>query len=365
MLLLLLLLLAMSRAAVSLGLQVAHPALQWTANPLARHSTTGGGAAGSGSPTQESGSPRQGLQGVFKLLEREGRLNQVCRAGWQACIVDETAWHGKNASPPACHLPACCRPSPLQITPVNHERCPHLLAIYLPTSIPSPHGQLDALKAAVGRYETAAAELQAGNHELSEALSRVHRHARGLEGQLEALAVEAAEREAAAAREAAEHEAALVAEAAAAREAAEAAAVARLAQLEELGGRLQEAMASRLALQAQLEAAVAEKQRLLDVARAEQEAAAAAAAEAQVELAAACLEAAQERKAAEAREAALAARVAQLEAQHVVQLSLTVRSHEEEWAAESRRAAALEARAAELSARVAAYQQRDERDAAA
>ncbi|PSC71599.1 hypothetical protein C2E20_5054 [Micractinium conductrix] len=273
---------------------------QWTANPLARHSTTGGGAAGSGSPTQESGSPRQGLQGVFKLLEREGRLNQ-----------------------------------------------------------------LDALKAAVGRYETAAAELQAGNHELSEALSRVHRHARGLEGQLEALAVEAAEREAAAAREAAEHEAALVAEAAAAREAAEAAAVARLAQLEELGGRLQEAMASRLALQAQLEAAVAEKQRLLDVARAEQEAAAAAAAEAQVELAAACLEAAQERKAAEAREAALAARVAQLEAQHVVQLSLTVRSHEEEWAAESRRAAALEARAAELSARVAAYQQRDERDAAA
>lgn len=50
--------------------------LQWTPNPLARHSTAGGDT---GSPGGGEGgeSPRQGLAGVFRLLEREGRVNQV------------------------------------------------------------------------------------------------------------------------------------------------------------------------------------------------------------------------------------------------------------------------------------------------
>lgn len=67
---------------------------QWTPNPLARHSTAGGGGSSCpGSP----GSPQQGLQGVFRLLEREGRLNQVSGLGgvWVAGrLVVLAGWMG-------------------------------------------------------------------------------------------------------------------------------------------------------------------------------------------------------------------------------------------------------------------------------
>lgn len=191
--------------------------------------------------------------------------------------------------------------------------------------------QVEALKRAVAQYETTAAELQAGSHQLTEVLHQVQAHTAELEAALTA-----------------QHQATSGLESMA--EAAQAQARRQLTQLEELGGKLEEAMAARSALQAQLAVAAAEQARLLEAAAAEREAAAA--------------EAQRQRAAAAETAARLLGRITELEGRKLVHLSLTVQSHEAEWRAEAARSAVLEAQVAELAANVAAYQQRDRLQAA-
>ena len=182
---------------------------------------------------------------------------------------------------------------------------------------------MEALKEAVASYESAAAELQSTNHELSEALQAVQQHAQAMEVRL-------ADEQAAAAAQQQQ----------------------RVAQLEEAGIKLEEVLASRLALQAQLGTAAEQQRQLLEQARAEREAAAAAA---QRERQAAGAAAAQTEQ--------LMASIRELETRKPVHLSLSV-SHEAEWRAEAVRAAALEARAGELQGRVSAYQRQARLEAA-
>lgn len=179
----------------------------------------------------------------------------------------------------------------------------------------------------MGQYEATAAELQAANTQLAEALQGVQAHAARLEARLE--------------------EQGRSAEAAAAAAAAEAAQ--RSQQLEELAGKLEPLLAGRQALQAQLEAAAAERAQLEAGALEAREAAAASAQRAAA--------------AAAAREQELLGRVAELEARKPLHLTLTV-SHEAEWRGEAVRAAALEARSADLAAQVAAFQRRERLEAA-
>ncbi len=141
------------------------PVTQWTPNPLARHSTTGGGA--NGSPAGEGGeSPRQGLAGVLRLLEREGRVNQVGMAG---CCLCETIGNSKGLNAALAsklwtlHQAALAHIS-CRACSHCHPPCTYCCLSYL---------QLEALKASVAQYETSAAELQATNHELAEALQQV------------------------------------------------------------------------------------------------------------------------------------------------------------------------------------------------
>lgn len=123
----------------------------------------------------------------------------------------------------------------------------------------------------------------------------------------------------------------------------------RVQQLDELGAKREEVLASRLALQSHLEAAAAERQQLEEQARAGHEAAAA--------------EAAQRAAAAAAAERQLQARIAELEARQPVHLRLTV-GYEAEWRAETVKTAALEARLGELQAQLLAHQREQRRDAA-
>ena len=156
---------------------------------------------------------------------------------------------------------------------------------------------------------------------------QVQQHARGLEGR---LAEQRAAAEAAAVEAAAQQQR-------------------RLQQLDELGAKLEEVLASRLALQSHLEAAAAERQQLEEAARAEREAAAAAS----------------ERSAASAAatERQLQARIAELEARKLVHLQLTV-GYEAEWRAATVKAAALEARLGEAQAQLQAHQRQQRLEAA-
>lgn len=149
---------------------------------------------------------------------------------------------------------------------------------------------------------------------------QVQRHARGLEGGLaeQRTAAEAAVAEAAAQQQR------------------------RVRQLDELGAKLEEVLASRLALQSHLEAAAAERQQLEEQVRAEREAAAAAAA---------------------ATERQLQARIAELEGRKPVHLQLTV-GYEAEWRAAMVKAAALEARLGEAQAQLQAHQRQQRLEAA-
>lgn len=175
---------------------------------------------------------------------------------------------------------------------------------------------MEALRSAVATYEVTAAELQATNLELSEALQQAHQHVCSAEARLaeQRTAAEAAEGEAAVALQG------------------------RGQQLEEISAKLEEVLAGRLALQAQLEAAIGERQQLEEAAVAKQAAAAAVAQQ-------------------------LQARIVELEARPPMRLSLTV-SHEAEWRAEAVRAAALEARATELQATLSAHQRQARLEAA-
>ncbi len=155
----------------------------------------------------------------------------------------------------------------------------------------------------------------------------MQQHARALDGR---LAEQSAAAEAAAAEAAAQQQR-------------------RVQQLDELGAKLEEVLASRLALQSHLEAAAAERQQLEEQARAEREAGAA--------------EAAQRAAAAAAAERQLLARIAELEARQPVHLRLTV-GFEAEWRAEAVKAAALEARLGELQEQLVAHQRQQRRDVA-
>lgn len=208
----------------------------------------------------------------------------------------------------------------------------HLWPLSLPAygTVPghTPCLQMEALQSIMAQHETAAAELQAANHQLALALQEAQQHTRSLEGQL-------------ADQRAALEEAAGVAAAQERR---------REQQLEELGSRLEEVLANRAALRADLQAAAAERQQLAEQAQAERQRLAG--------------EAQREREAAAATSRQLAARVAELEGRKAVELRLTVVSHEAEWRAEAARVVALEARAGELQGQVAAYQQQERVEAA-
>lgn len=198
------------------------------------------------------------------------------------------------------------------------------------------HGlQAEALKRAITEHEATAAELQANNCQLAEALQQVQVRAAELEAALSAQRHVTEDR---------------LAAAEAARAQGEAQTQRQLAQLKELGAQLEEAVAARSSLQVQLAAAAAEQARLLEAAAAER--------------AAAATEEQRRRAAAAETEARLLGRIAQLEARKAVHLHLTVQSHEEEWRAEVARGAELEAWVAELAAHVAAHQRRERLEAA-
>lgn len=186
----------------------------------------------------------------------------------------------------------------------------------------------------LAQYETGAAVLQASNLELAERLLQAEQRVHSLEGRL-------AEQQA---------------EASAAAQAAEAAQQRHMGQLEELGAKMEAVLASRLALQAQAEAAAAERQQLVDAAQA-------VAAEAWRQQQEAAAEAAQQQREAAAQAAQLLERIDELQARPPIHLSLLV-SYEAEWRAEVVRAAALEARAAEAQVQLAALHRQQRREAA-
>ena len=151
----------MGKWRIMIGCLLPPPPLQWTPNPLARHSTTGGNASRSPGGGEGSESPQQGLAGVLRLLEREGRVNQV---GADAVMMQRSLMSSlEHHSCGVCGLQAGRRA---------------LLGVLLMPSLLAHchcHLQLEALKASVAQYETSAAELQATNHELAEALQQVRR----------------------------------------------------------------------------------------------------------------------------------------------------------------------------------------------
>ncbi|KAL4442948.1 hypothetical protein ABPG77_008439 [Micractinium sp. CCAP 211/92] len=275
------------------------------------------------------------LQPCLTLSSRQSNApTQQCPpAGWEPlsgghgvpdCIAlqwtpNPLAGPSKVGSPGACDSPPCEGLAVVFRLLAREGRAP----------------QVEALKHAITEHEATAAELQANNCQLAEALQQVQARAAELEAALSAQ------------RQATEDR---LAAAEAARAQGEAQTQRQLAQLKELGAQLEEAVAARCSLQVQLAAAAAEQARLLEAEAAQR--------------AAAATEEQRRRAAAAETEARLSGRIAQLEARKAVHLHLTVQSHEEEWRAEAARSAELEARVAELAAHMAAHQRRERLEAA-